>query len=279
MSKIDPFTDQSEGHRREPGGDPPVELLHPRRRCRRSRGVHRRPRHERGAHHRRFRRVVPPGPSRKPGSRGEILIVDSSTDRTAELALAGGARVLRTPKRGLGRAYIDAAAVHPRSLRRHGRRRLHLRLPPGRLVRREAAARATSSPWAPGGCGSIEARLHARAAPVLRNARSQPGSSTGSIGSRLHRHPLRDAGHQPRCPAAHGPVVAVVGVRLGDGAQVGADGAADRARCRSPSTRTATGGCPTTNAPAGSRPFQAAWINLRAMFIYRAEFFVLKPGL
>src|SRR5438477_4601672 len=40
--------------------------------------------------------------------RGEILIVDSSTDRTAELALRGGARVLKTPKRGLGRAYIDA---------------------------------------------------------------------------------------------------------------------------------------------------------------------------
>jgi glycosyltransferase involved in cell wall biosynthesis len=42
------------------------------------------------------------------GVSGEILIVDSSTDRTAELALAGGARVLRTPRRGLGRAYIDA---------------------------------------------------------------------------------------------------------------------------------------------------------------------------
>ena len=40
--------------------------------------------------------------------RGEILIVDSSTDATAEIALAGGARVLVTPKRGLGRAYIDA---------------------------------------------------------------------------------------------------------------------------------------------------------------------------
>ena len=40
--------------------------------------------------------------------RGEILIVDSSTDATAQKALAGGARVLVTPKRGLGRAYIDA---------------------------------------------------------------------------------------------------------------------------------------------------------------------------
>jgi glycosyltransferase involved in cell wall biosynthesis len=38
----------------------------------------------------------------------EILIVDSSSDRTAEIAVAHGARVLKTPKRGLGRAYIDA---------------------------------------------------------------------------------------------------------------------------------------------------------------------------
>ncbi len=45
---------------------------------------------------------------REAGVRGEILIVDSSSDSTAELALAGGARVLKTPKRGLGRAYIDA---------------------------------------------------------------------------------------------------------------------------------------------------------------------------
>ncbi|HLK40575.1 MAG TPA: glycosyltransferase family 2 protein [Polyangiaceae bacterium] len=39
---------------------------------------------------------------------GEILIVDSSTDRTREIALAKGARVLAAPKRGLGRAYIDS---------------------------------------------------------------------------------------------------------------------------------------------------------------------------
>ena len=38
----------------------------------------------------------------------EILIVDSSSDRTAEIAVAHGARVLKTPKCGLGRAYIDA---------------------------------------------------------------------------------------------------------------------------------------------------------------------------
>ena len=42
------------------------------------------------------------------GTQGEVVIIDSSTDKTAEIALARGARVLKTPKRGLGRAYIDA---------------------------------------------------------------------------------------------------------------------------------------------------------------------------
>lgn len=45
---------------------------------------------------------------RKAGVTGEVLIVDSSTDRSPEIAEAHGARVLRVPKRGLGRAYIDA---------------------------------------------------------------------------------------------------------------------------------------------------------------------------
>jgi glycosyltransferase involved in cell wall biosynthesis len=39
---------------------------------------------------------------------GQILIIDSSTDRTPEIAEQHGAEVLRVPKRGLGRAYIDA---------------------------------------------------------------------------------------------------------------------------------------------------------------------------
>jgi glycosyltransferase involved in cell wall biosynthesis len=42
------------------------------------------------------------------GVRGEIIIIDSSSDRTGEIALSRGARVLKAPKRGLGRAYIDA---------------------------------------------------------------------------------------------------------------------------------------------------------------------------
>ena len=45
---------------------------------------------------------------RRAGVTGEIIIVDSSSDRTPSIALEKGARVLRTPKRGLGHAYIDA---------------------------------------------------------------------------------------------------------------------------------------------------------------------------
>jgi glycosyltransferase involved in cell wall biosynthesis len=45
---------------------------------------------------------------RDAGVTGEVIIVDSSTDQTPHLALANGARVLRTPKRGLGQAYKDA---------------------------------------------------------------------------------------------------------------------------------------------------------------------------
>lgn len=45
---------------------------------------------------------------RAAGVDGEIIIVDSSTDATPQIALEAGARVLRVPLRGLGRAYRDA---------------------------------------------------------------------------------------------------------------------------------------------------------------------------
>jgi hypothetical protein len=45
---------------------------------------------------------------KRAGVSGQILIVDSSTDNTPDIVLARGGEVLRVPKRGLGRAYIDA---------------------------------------------------------------------------------------------------------------------------------------------------------------------------
>jgi glycosyltransferase involved in cell wall biosynthesis len=44
----------------------------------------------------------------KAGVSGEVLIIDSSTDRSPQIAAEHGARVISVPKRGLGRAYIDA---------------------------------------------------------------------------------------------------------------------------------------------------------------------------
>ena len=45
---------------------------------------------------------------RRAGVSGEVLIIDSSTDRSPEIAEERGARVIRVPKRGLGQAYLDA---------------------------------------------------------------------------------------------------------------------------------------------------------------------------
>lgn len=45
---------------------------------------------------------------KRAGVTGEILLIDSSDDTTPEIALANGARVLRVPRNGIGRAYQDA---------------------------------------------------------------------------------------------------------------------------------------------------------------------------
>jgi glycosyltransferase involved in cell wall biosynthesis len=44
----------------------------------------------------------------KAGVTGQVLVIDSSTDKTAEIAKSKGAEVICVPKRGLGRAYIDS---------------------------------------------------------------------------------------------------------------------------------------------------------------------------
>lgn len=45
---------------------------------------------------------------KKSNIKAEIIIVDSSDDETPEIAKSKGAIVIKTPKRGLGQAYIDA---------------------------------------------------------------------------------------------------------------------------------------------------------------------------
>ena len=137
-----------------------------------------------------------------------------------------------TPKRGLGRAYIDALPFIRGQYVAHGRRRLHLRLPRARAVRR-ALPRGLRVRDGLALAGLHRARRDAAAAPyfgtpvttwilnVLYSAASSRDIHCGMRG--ITRDALR----------AHGSAVAVVGVRVGDGAQVGAHGAAHRPRCRS----------------------------------------------
>ena len=81
---------------------------------------------------------------RRAGIDGEVVVADNaSEDRSAELATAAGARVVREPRRGYGSAYLAGFAAARGTLHRHGRRRPDVRL------RRDPALRRASSRTAP----------------------------------------------------------------------------------------------------------------------------------
>lgn len=210
------------------------------------------------------------------GVRGEILIVDSSTDDTPELALANGARVLRTPKRGLGRAYIDAVPVIRGKYIIMGdvdcTYDFRLLTPFVEGFRR-GADYVMGSRWK----GSIEKG----AMPRLHQYFGTP--FTTWILNRLYGSRFSDI----HC-----------GMR-----GVSKDGL-ERMKLSSQSWEYASEmvlksvhlGLETTEVPVTFyrdqegrlshhkrsgwfSPFQAAWINLRAMFVYGADFFLVKPGL
>ena len=213
---------------------------------------------------------------REAGVVGEILIVDSSTDRTAEIALAGGARVLRTPKRGLGRAYIDALP--------------HIR---GRYVvmgdadctydfrqvglfveaMREGNEYAMGSRWR----GSIEPG----AMPKLHQYFGTPVTTWalnvlfGSRFSDIHcgmRGITRDALLRMGLVSQsweYASEMVLKSVRMGlRTVEVPVTFLKDRDGRLSHHKRS-----------GWFSPFHAAWINLRAMFIHGAEFFLFKPGI
>jgi glycosyltransferase involved in cell wall biosynthesis len=207
---------------------------------------------------------------------GEILIVDSGGDRTTELALAGGARVLRTPRRGLGRAYIDA-----------------LPFIRGRYVLM-------------GDCdctydfrelGPFVAKFRAGAEFVM-GSRFRGYIEPGSMPA-LHRY--------LGTPVTTAILNVIFGSRFSD-IHCGMRGitreALQRMELRSQSweyasemvlksvhMRLATEEVPIRflkdrdgrlshhKRSGWFSPWQAAWINLRAMFVYGANFFLFKPGL
>ena len=210
------------------------------------------------------------------GVAGEILIVDSSTDRTAEIALAGGARVLRTPKRGLGRAYIDALPyIRGRYVVMGDADCTYDFRQVGLFVdaMREGNEFAMGSRWR----GSIEPG----AMPKLHQYFGTPVTTWvlnvlfGSRFSDIHcgmRGITRDAllhmGLESQSWEYASEMV-LKSVRMGlTTAEVPVTFLKDRDGRLSHHKRS-----------GWFSPFQAAWINLRAMFIHGAEFFLVKPGI
>ena len=209
-------------------------------------------------------------------ARGEILIIDSSTDRTSELALAGGARVLKTPKRGLGRAYIDSVpyirgryVVMGDADCTYDFRQLD------RFVEklRDGYEFAMGSRW----LGEIEDG----AMPALHRYFGTPLTTWilnriyGSHFSDIHcgmRALTTDALDRMGLSSQsweYASEMVLKTVRM------------DLRTVEVPVTfyKDRDGRLSHHKRSGWFSPFQAAWVNLRVMFVYRVEYFALKPGL
>jgi hypothetical protein len=210
------------------------------------------------------------------GVRGEILIVDSSTDDTPELALVAGARVLRVPKRGLGRAYMDAIPYIRGKWVIMGDADCTYdfrRLKPFVERFREGYEYVMGSRWK----GSIEPG----AMPALHQYLGTPVTTRilnllyGSRFSDIHcgmRGITRDAlvrmGLQSQSwEYASEMMLKSVHMELRT-AEVPVTFLKDREGRLSHHKRS-----------GWFSPWQAAWINLRAMFVYGSDFFVFRPGI
>jgi glycosyltransferase involved in cell wall biosynthesis len=207
---------------------------------------------------------------------GEILIVDSSNDRTAELAVEAGARVLHTPRRGLGRAYIDALPYVRGKWIVMGDADCTYdfrELAPFVERFREGYEYVMGSRWK----GSIERgampKLHQYAGtPVTTWILNRVYSSKFSDIHCGMRGITRDALERMNLQSqsweyASEMVLKSVHMELRT-AEVPVTFLKDREGRLSHHRRE-----------GWLSPFKAAWINLRAMFVYGSAFFLLKPGI
>jgi glycosyltransferase involved in cell wall biosynthesis len=210
------------------------------------------------------------------GITGEIIIVDSSTDRTPQLAVAAGARVLRVPKRGLGRAYIDAVPY----IRGHwvvmgdADCTYDFRQLAPFIERFEQGFEFVMGSRYKGTIerGSMPALHQYFGTPVTTMILNVLFSSKfsdihcgmrGITRSALDRMKLQSQSWE----YASEMVLKSVHMKLRT-AEVPVTFLKDRDGRVSHHKRL-----------GWFSPFQAAWINLKAMFIYGADFFLLKPGL
>ncbi len=210
------------------------------------------------------------------GAVGEILIVDSSSDATPDLAVAAGARVLRTPKRGLGRAYIDAIPFVRGKYIIMGDADCTYDF---RLLKpfveqfRQGHEFVMGSRWK----GSIEKG----AMPPHHQYFGTP--LTTWILNRVYSSKFSDI----HCGMRGITKDALIRMDLASQSWE----YASEMVLKSVHLELHTGEVPVRflKDPDGRvshhrrmgwfSPFQAAWINLRAMFVYGADFFVFKPGL
>jgi glycosyltransferase involved in cell wall biosynthesis len=212
----------------------------------------------------------------KAGISGEVLIVDSSTDRTAEIALAHGARVLRSPKRGLGRAYIDAL--------KYIRGRYVLmgdadctydfrNIAPFVERFRQGYEYLMGSRWKgsiePGSMPPLHQYLGTPVTTWVLNLVFSSHFSDIHCGMRgITKDALERMGLQSQSwEYASEMVLKSVQMRLRT-AEVPVSFLKDR-----------EGRVSHLKRSGWFSPFHAAWINLRAMFVYGSEFFMFRPGL
>jgi glycosyltransferase involved in cell wall biosynthesis len=210
------------------------------------------------------------------GAIGEILIVDSSEEATPTLAVTGGARVLHTPKRGLGRAYIDAIPyVRGRYVIMGDADCTYdfRRLKPFVDTMRDGVEYAMGSRWR----GSIEKG----AMPGLHQYFGTPVTTWilnvlyGSKFSDIHcgmRGVSRDALVRMGLVSQsweYASEMVLKSVRM------------DLRTEEVPVTflKDREGRLSHHKRSGWFSPFAAAWINLRAMFVHGAEFFLFKPGM
>lgn len=206
---------------------------------------------------------------------GEVLIVDSSTDATSDIALRHGARVLKAPRRGLGRAYIDALpfirgkyVVMGDADCTYDFRRVGLFVE----TMRTGTEFAMGSRWR----GSIEPG----AMPRLHQYFGTPLTTWilnrlfGSHFTDIHcgmRGITRDALLRMGLVSQsweYASEMVLKSVRMGlSTTEVPVTFYKDRDGRLSHHKRS-----------GWFSPFSAAWINLRAMFVHGAEFFLFKPG-
>jgi hypothetical protein len=210
------------------------------------------------------------------GVKGEVLIVDSSSDQTAEIAVSRGARVLKTPRRGLGRAYIDALPyVRGRYIVMGDADCTYDFRELTHFVEkfRHGYEFVMGSRWKgsiePGSMPALHRYLGTPLTTWMLNIVYSSRFSDIHCGMRgITKEALQRMGLQSQSwEYASEMVLKSVHMELRT-AEVPVRFLKDREGRLSHHRRS-----------GWFSPWQAAWINLRAMFVYGSEFFMFRPGL